>query len=63
MRLYTTLQPTRIVVRTHAHGLGYPGCRMYDNDANVLLELPGVELWIMIEPSGDVWTWDGWAWC
>lgn len=63
MRLYTTLQPTRTVVRTHAHGLGYPGTRKYDGEVGLLLEIPGVEFWIMIEPNGQVWTWDGWAWC
>tara|TARA_R110000824_G_scaffold16434_1_gene68099 strand:- start:4 stop:132 length:129 start_codon:yes stop_codon:yes gene_type:complete len=26
------------------------------------LEIPGLNLWIMIEPSGLVWSWDGWQW-
>jgi len=52
---YTTLQPTRTVMRTPA----------YEGPFDELppIEVPGFENWIMIEPDGQVWTWDGWSWC
>lgn len=53
MKPYTTLQPTRTVMRTHVLHHAMP---------EIPLELPGIDLWIMVEPSGLVWSWDGWQW-
>ena len=50
MKQYTTPSPERIVMRTHVFGL-------YSS-----VDIAGIELWIMIEPEGNVWTWDGWMW-
>jgi len=55
MKPYTTLQPTRTVMRTHAFSVS----PIYQEAP---IEIPGVECWIMIEPDGQVWTWDGWMW-
>lgn len=58
---YTTLQPTRTVMRTHLFTAPLNDLLMlhFNDEA---LEIPGIELWLMAEPSGQVWTWDGWLW-
>ena len=51
---YNDPQFNRTVMRTHVlHSLGNPFDR-YN------LTIAGVELLVMIEPSGHVWLWDGW---
>ena len=55
MKQYTTLSPERVVMRTHAFGV-------LPREGFALVELAGIELWIMIEPEGNLWTWDGWVW-
>ena len=68
MKSYTTLQPTRTVMRTHLFDSPKRMNRLRRILRPILgissspIEVPGLELWIMIEPSGDVWTWDGWMW-
>ena len=68
MRPYTTLQPTRTVMRTHVFDIHPTGFGPVPNRpilgiTSPNIEVPGLDLWIMIGPSGLVWTWDGWMWC
>ena len=58
---YNDPQFNRTVMRTHLFDL-IKNQRPILGVGSSPIEVPGLELWIMIEPSGDVWAWDGWMW-